>query len=153
MAWCRPGNKPLSEPVMVRLPMHICVTRPQWANPPMMMIWNLVFTEFFFFLYKELKFGTLFIFYSATANDLDPNNVTVAPTQEGGVQMKWMDPPMPNGLIVTYEIEFWDQQLDNVSGDVALSMFPKINSAPPKLINRGWMTHWCISKLGHQWFK
>ena len=25
----RPGDKPLSEPMMVRLPTHICVTRPQ----------------------------------------------------------------------------------------------------------------------------
>ena len=33
MAWRRPGDKPLSEPMMVSLPMHICVTRPQWVNP------------------------------------------------------------------------------------------------------------------------
>ena len=32
MAWRRPGDKPLSEPLMVRLPTHICVTRPQWVN-------------------------------------------------------------------------------------------------------------------------
>ena len=32
MAWRRPGDKPLSEPMMVRLPSHICVTRPQWVN-------------------------------------------------------------------------------------------------------------------------
>ena len=32
MAWRRPGDKPLSEPMMVRLPTHICVTRPQWVN-------------------------------------------------------------------------------------------------------------------------
>ena len=32
MAWCRPGDKPLSEPMMVSLPTHICVTRPQWVN-------------------------------------------------------------------------------------------------------------------------
>ena len=32
MAWHRPGDKPLSEPMMVRLPMHICVTQPQWVN-------------------------------------------------------------------------------------------------------------------------
>ena len=35
MAWRWPGDKPLSEPMMirlVRLPMHICVTRPQWVN-------------------------------------------------------------------------------------------------------------------------
>ena len=29
MAWRRPGDKPLSEPMVVRLQMHICVTRPQ----------------------------------------------------------------------------------------------------------------------------
>ena len=28
----RPGDKPLSEPMMVRLPTHICVTRPQCVN-------------------------------------------------------------------------------------------------------------------------
>ena len=32
MAWCRPGDKPLSEPMMVSLPTHICVTRPQWVK-------------------------------------------------------------------------------------------------------------------------
>ena len=32
MVWRRPGDKPLSEPMMVTLLMHICVTRPQWVN-------------------------------------------------------------------------------------------------------------------------
>ena len=32
MAWRRPGNRPLSEPMSVSLPTHICVTRPQWVN-------------------------------------------------------------------------------------------------------------------------
>ena len=32
MAWRRPGDKPLSEPMMVSLTMHICVNRPQWVN-------------------------------------------------------------------------------------------------------------------------
>ena len=35
MAWRRPGDKPLSEPMMIRLPTHICVTRPQWVNSPL----------------------------------------------------------------------------------------------------------------------
>ena len=34
MAWRRPGNKPLSEPMMICLLAHICVTRPQWVNTP-----------------------------------------------------------------------------------------------------------------------
>ena len=32
MAWHRPGDKPLSEPMMVSLLTHICVTRPQWVS-------------------------------------------------------------------------------------------------------------------------
>ena len=34
MAWRRPGDKPLSEPMMDSLPTHICVTRTQWVNVP-----------------------------------------------------------------------------------------------------------------------
>ena len=34
MAWCQPGDQPLSEPIMVRLLMHIYiyVTWPQWVQ-------------------------------------------------------------------------------------------------------------------------
>ena len=32
MAWRRPGDKPLSEPMMIILQAHICVTRPQWVK-------------------------------------------------------------------------------------------------------------------------
>ena len=32
MAWRLSGNKPLSEPMMVSLPTHICVTWPKWVN-------------------------------------------------------------------------------------------------------------------------
>ena len=38
MAWRRPGDKPLSEPMMVRSLTYICVTRPQWVK-----IWFVVF--------------------------------------------------------------------------------------------------------------
>ena len=38
MAWRRPGDKPLSEPMMVNLLTHVCVTRPQcvktWSFSP-----------------------------------------------------------------------------------------------------------------------
>ena len=34
MAWSRPGDKPLSDPMMVRSLTHICVTRPQWVKWP-----------------------------------------------------------------------------------------------------------------------
>ena len=32
MAWRRPGDKPLSEPMIVILPTHICFTRPKWVH-------------------------------------------------------------------------------------------------------------------------
>ena len=32
MAWRRSGDKPLSQPMMVSLLTHICVTRPQWVK-------------------------------------------------------------------------------------------------------------------------
>ena len=42
MAWRRPGDKPLSEPTMVSLLTHICVTRPQWFKDGSLMgqFWN-----------------------------------------------------------------------------------------------------------------
>ena len=40
MAWRRPGDKPSSEPMMVRLPTHICVTRPQWVNRTRWVSWR-----------------------------------------------------------------------------------------------------------------
>ena len=33
MAWGLPGDKPLSEPMMVNFTMHICIPRPQWDKP------------------------------------------------------------------------------------------------------------------------
>ena len=32
MAWHQPGDKVLSEAIMVRSQTHICVPRPQWVN-------------------------------------------------------------------------------------------------------------------------
>ena len=32
MAWCRSGDKSLSETMIASLLTHICVTRPQWVN-------------------------------------------------------------------------------------------------------------------------
>ena len=54
MAWYCPGDKPLSEPMMVRLPTHILVTRPQWVKHPgcesatdygMSIYWTLIYHE------------------------------------------------------------------------------------------------------------
>ena len=44
MAWHRPGDKPLSEPMMVRLPTHICVTWPRWVKTLLHHIWIRIIT-------------------------------------------------------------------------------------------------------------
>ena len=40
MAWRRPGDKPLSEPMLIILLTHICVTRPQWVKANMTRGWK-----------------------------------------------------------------------------------------------------------------
>ena len=37
MAWRRSGDKPSSEPMMISLLTHLCVTRPQWVNIEMVL--------------------------------------------------------------------------------------------------------------------
>ena len=32
MAWCHPGDKPLSEPMIITSPMYICIAQPQWVK-------------------------------------------------------------------------------------------------------------------------
>ena len=39
MAWCRSGDNPLSEPVMVRLPMHLCVTQRVNGCNTILIVW------------------------------------------------------------------------------------------------------------------
>ena len=52
MAWRLPGDKPLSETMLVSLLTHICVSRPQWVNLKMLfdmdyfrslLMWSLMF--------------------------------------------------------------------------------------------------------------
>ena len=40
MAWRQPGNKPLSEPMVVGLLTHIWVTRPQWVKLWLDTVWT-----------------------------------------------------------------------------------------------------------------
>ena len=55
MAWHRPGDKPLSKPMMINLLMHICITRPQWINTAcikirqLRKIWNKIISNGFSF--------------------------------------------------------------------------------------------------------
>ena len=66
MAWCRPGDKPSSEPMMVSLLTHACVTRPQLVE--MIPYWGLMLpydvTEFWSALVQVIGFhlfGTKYV--------------------------------------------------------------------------------------------
>ena len=63
MAWRRTGDKPLSEPMMVSLPTHICVTRPQWVN------WYFCKTKIY--LTKKLKNWASVIPFLNSGNIMD----------------------------------------------------------------------------------
>ena len=68
MVWCRPGDKPLSEPMLIILLTHICVTRPQWVKlqrlaPTAILSMIVVFNQFLSLLriinvsYSEITFA------------------------------------------------------------------------------------------------
>ena len=66
MAWCRPGDKPLSEPMMVSLTTHICVTQPQWVNNLLpfcsqKIVWNV---HIFWYFLKISTINNLLPFWS-----------------------------------------------------------------------------------------
>ena len=54
MAWCWPCNKPLSEPMMVSLLMHICVSWPQWFKTNL----SEIYIEIQQFSFKIMKMST-----------------------------------------------------------------------------------------------
>ena len=55
MAWRRSGYKPLSEPMMVSLPTHTCVTRPQWVKVHMMKLAVVTFKSYHGFSIESIK--------------------------------------------------------------------------------------------------
>ena len=62
MAWCRPGNKPLSEPIINILLTHICVTRPQWVK---MMISKYTEEDVILFVCHNSNWDTLWFQFQA----------------------------------------------------------------------------------------
>ena len=61
MAWRRPGDKPLSGPMMVRLPTHICGTRPQWVKI-MLVYQQSVLINWFYWTQKLFQFNMSYPF-------------------------------------------------------------------------------------------
>ena len=74
MAWRRPADKPLSEPVIVSLLTHICVTRPQWVKV------TLGSHLLFFFIKIQIRWKIRFAVtpFLAMISQLFFTNVTIA---------------------------------------------------------------------------
>ena len=51
MAWRRSSDKPLSEPMMVSLLTHMCITRPQWVEERHLSSWGDFLTNICFVLF------------------------------------------------------------------------------------------------------
>ena len=63
IAWCRPGDKLLFEPVMVSLSTHICVIRPQWiynAYLQTVAYWNVCYVYVSNMVFSKWRLGILF---------------------------------------------------------------------------------------------
>ena len=73
MDWCCPGDKPLSEPMMVSLTIHICITRPQWVkNKQEVIAWKVQWCNIIALSLNELKLDCVcvFICYLSSINIL-----------------------------------------------------------------------------------
>ena len=91
MAWRRPDDKPLSEPMMVNLLTHICVTRPQWVK----MSWlnrrpfNSLFNNFHR-LTKQYN-SELQVFRPCEGNPLVTNEfISQGVSNGGGISRSWL---------------------------------------------------------------
>ena len=74
MAWRRPGDKPLSEPMMVSLPTHICVTRPQWVKDVLVVISAFLFQTHRFIPMVYLGSPLIYNFLPRSSKILVPEN-------------------------------------------------------------------------------
>ena len=70
MAWWRPGDEPLSEPMVVISFTHICVTRLQWVNDFIWLdlrmdetlVWNLILVIFLRYSLRNVKKLVVYFF-------------------------------------------------------------------------------------------
>ena len=91
MAWRRPSDKPLSEPMMVNLLTHTCVTRPQWVKKET----NHLYIQVLLFQQCSLWPKPLCISVPQLldvwgGNDMDLNEITVSKTSSEHYTKLWI---------------------------------------------------------------
>ena len=92
MAWRRPGDKPLSEPMMVSLLKHICVSWPQWVSTvELLVIWDammvyayLVNIESFWYIVWAITFSVnrLASGWRQAITWTDPDSQSIGPQKQ-----------------------------------------------------------------------
>lgn len=70
-----------------------------------------------------MQANVLFVVAADSADNIDQIKLSVEvnnQTEYGGeVRLKWEEPPEPNGIVVTYHIEYRRVDIENVSCSVA----------------------------------
>ena len=84
MPWRWPGNRPLSEPMMVSLLTHICITRPQWvkitpniykkANGCLLRLFFTVFSNMYWELFTKVITAPTIALWSRVTRGSHPGN-------------------------------------------------------------------------------
>ena len=110
MAWRRPGDKPLSEPMMVSLPTHICVARPQWVkqkrNYPHVLIISLYLLHLLFYWFYLMVVSAIMELMHC-----NNSNITYLLTCQQWMGMSLKSPhvlclcPLPSLSVCLYGIE------------------------------------------------
>ena len=70
MTWRRSGDKPLSEPMMVRLLTHICVARPQWVKTQLLELYFTITQVWRLLSKKKTKWSSFHVFHECCMKDL-----------------------------------------------------------------------------------
>ena len=74
MAWRRPGDKPLSEAMMLSLLMHICVTRLQWVKDihgiALSYLLDCIVMNFDMHIHDAIWMGSMYVFSSCQQRDM-----------------------------------------------------------------------------------
>ena len=132
MAWRRPGDKPLSEPMLVFVPMHICVTRPQWVNAA----WKLPHFHKYISSHKIVWS----VFYHQCY------------CTEYNILLYWTWHCFGWTKLVKHQVVTTNQKLLIVSSN---TLKPLIQEALNRCLAIAWTNldqiHWCICVPRHQW--
>ena len=179
MDWRRPGDKPLSEPIMVSSLTHICVTRPQWVNRQRKFEKNMYHVQFCGQSWAS-QWPSTFRWWDICRHSDDQVwipyiciwllferlNVTAKKTPvvvhlTGLLYELWSLPRQcvlseaktrwPPGHKQCFQIHFLQRKLMYFL--FKFHHLNKFSRAQLSLTHCGRVMHICVSKLGHHWFR